>query len=112
MRTGLPVNILGANKLTAKALAKLDEDNNTFNGNNGARSVAAESIISTLSSLSIRPKNETPEDRRERKKLLKEYRKERRLEKKINRLAFKEEAKRQAKITLNNRNNIQGNKLV
>lgn len=109
MRTGLPVDVLGANKLTAKALAKFDQD---FIENNGPKSVTAESIISTLSTLSIRPKNESPQERRERKKLLKEYRKERRIEKKINTMAFKEEAKRQAKITINNRNNVQGNKLI
>lgn len=109
MRTGLPVNVLGANQLTAKALARLDED---FVENRGPRSVAADSIISTLSTLSIRPKNESPEERRERKRLLKEYKRERRLEKKINTQAFKQEAKRQAKIAVNNRNNVQGNKIV
>lgn len=111
MRTGMPIDILGSSKLTAKALAKLNGDND-FAGNTGPKSVAAESIISTLSSLSIRPKDESPQERRERKKLLKEYRKERRLEKKINTQAFKEEAKRQEKIAINNRNNLQGNKIV
>ncbi|KAG5888350.1 hypothetical protein JTB14_014579 [Gonioctena quinquepunctata] len=43
----------------------------------------------------MRPKDESPEERKERKNLLKEYRKERRLEKKMNTVAFKEEAKRQ-----------------
>lgn len=111
MRTGMPVNVLGANKLTAKALAQFDEDS-SFVDNRGPRSVAAESIISTLSTLSIRPKDESPQDRRERKRRLKEYMRERRLEKKINAQAFKEEAKRQAKIAINNRNNVQGNRLI
>lgn len=107
------MNVLGSNRLTAKALAKLNEENDFIdNRNNGARSVAAESIISNLSALSIRPKDESPQERKERKKLLKEYRRERRLEKKINSQAFKEEAKRQAKIAINNRNNVQGNKIV
>lgn len=110
-RTGIPLNVLGANKLTAKALARLNEDS-CFVEDKGPKSVAAESIISTLSSLSIRQKDESPQERRDRKKLLKEYRRERRLEKKINTQAFKEEAKRQAKITINNRNNVQGNKIV
>lgn len=35
----------------------------------------AETMRSTLSTLSIRSKNETPEERRQRKKALKEYRK-------------------------------------
>lgn len=106
----MPVSVLNSSKLTAKALAKFNEDNKTLN--NGPKSVAAESIISTLSTLSIRPKDESPEERRERKKLLREYRRERRLEKKINSQAFKEEAKRQAKIAINNRNNVQGSKIV
>lgn len=71
-----------------------------------------QSVISQLSTLSIRPKNEAPEDRKERKKALKDYRKERRLEKKLNSEAFKEEAKRQVKIVINNRNNVQGNKIL
>lgn len=104
------MDVLGSNKLTAKALAKLDVDNSF--SNRGPKSIAAESVISTLSTLSIRAKDESPEERRERKKLLKEYRKERRLEKKLNTQAFKEEATRQAKIAINNRSNVQGNKLV
>lgn len=111
MRTGMPLDVLGTNKLTAKALARLDEENDYID-NKGPKSVATESVISRLSSLSIRPKNENPQERRERKRLLKEYKRERRLEKKLNTQAFKEEAKRQAKIAINNRNNVQGNKLV
>lgn len=110
MKTGMPVNILGSNKLTAKALAQLDEANN-FLDKRGPKSIGGKSVISQLSTLSIRPKNESPEERRDRKRLLKEYRKERRLEKKANTEAFKEEAKRQVKITIN-RNNVQGNKIV
>ncbi|KAJ8931609.1 hypothetical protein NQ314_015471, partial [Rhamnusium bicolor] len=45
------------------------------------------------------------------KKQIKEYRRERRIEKKMNAEAFKDEAKRQVKISINNRNNIQGNKI-
>lgn len=76
------------------------------------KSVGKQSIISQLSTLSIRPKDESPEERRTRKRLLKEYRKERRIEKKMNSEAFKEEAKKQIKIAINNRNNIQGNKIL
>lgn len=68
--------------------------------------------MSVLSVLSLRPKDETPEDKRERKRLLKEYRNERRIERKANTLAFKEEKKRQQQININNKNNIQGNRIL
>lgn len=60
----------GNEKLTPKALAKLDAEQG------GAPQAAgrAETVISTLSTLSIRPKDETPEERKERKRLVKEYR--------------------------------------
>nr|CAD7429403.1 unnamed protein product [Timema monikensis] len=105
-KTGVPLDVWDSgntSKLTAKALAKFDASNvvdpNSHDG--------AESVISMLSTLSIRLKDETPEQRRERKKALKEYRKERRLERKANTLAFKEEKKRQEKIALNNKVNLQ-----
>ncbi|CAH1977533.1 unnamed protein product [Acanthoscelides obtectus] len=110
-RTGIPKNVLGANKLTAQALNKLNEENGGYRSTD-AKSHGGQSIISQLSELSIRPKDETPEERRDRKKQLKEYRKERRVEKKANSLAFKEEAKRQSKIVINNKNNVQGNRIL
>ncbi|CAG9764118.1 unnamed protein product [Ceutorhynchus assimilis] len=110
-RTGIPKNILDANKLTTKALNQFNEENDEMT-NAGPKSYSGQSVISQLSTLSIRPKDETPEDRRERKKALKDYRKERRLEKKINSVAFKDEAKRQVKIAINNRNNVQGNRIL
>lgn len=110
-KTGLPKNILGANKLTTKALNELNAQNGVFQGT-GSKSVAGQSIISQLSHLSIRPKNEQPKERRDRKKALKEYKRERRLEKKLNTKAFKEEAQKQAKIAINNRNNVQGNRIL
>lgn len=85
---------------------------NTELGNNGTKSVEGQSVISQLSQLSIRPKDESAQERRDRKKLLKEYRRERRLEKKLNSLAFKEEKERQIKININDRNNVQGNKIL
>lgn len=109
MKTGMPVNVLNSNKLTAKALESLNQENLM---NKGPRSTCAESVISAVSTLSIRPKDESSTERRERKKLLREYRRERRLEKKANSQAFKEEAKRQAKTVMNNRNNVQGNKIL
>lgn len=109
-KQGIPVNVLGANKLTSKALSQLDEEYNAERGN--AKSIGANSIISTLSTLSIRPKDESADDRKERKRLLKEYRKERRVEKKTNTEAFKAESIRQAKVAINNKKNVQGNKLL
>lgn len=110
-KTGIPKNILDLNKLTNKAIKKLNEENPGFLSND-CKSVGNQSIISQLSALSIRPKHELPEERKLRKQLLKEYRKERRIEKKINTEAFKEEAKRQIKISINNKNNVQGNKIL
>ncbi|KAL4705462.1 hypothetical protein ACJJTC_007034 [Scirpophaga incertulas] len=113
-KTGMPKGALGKdNKLTANALAKLNALYNTTDsdGNEDAET-NVESVMSTLSVLSIRPKDEAPEEKKERKRLLKEYRKERRIEKKANKEAFKEEKKRQEKIMLNNKNNIQGNKIL
>ncbi|KAF7267305.1 hypothetical protein GWI33_019455 [Rhynchophorus ferrugineus] len=110
-KTGVPKDVLGANKLTTRALNQLNAQNG-ISDDPGTRSFTGQSVISQLSALSIRPKDETSEDRRERKKALKDYRKERRLEKKMNSDAFKEEAKRQVKIAINNRNNVQGNKIL
>lgn len=112
-KTGLPVNTLrgGDNdKLTAKALAKLD--NGEVGPSGGPKSLCAKSVMSTLSVLSIRPKDETPEEKKERKRLLKEYRLERRIEKKGNAEAFKEEKKRQTHIKINNQNNLQGKRIL
>lgn len=88
-KTGLPENVLGSEggKLTMKSLAKLEQGESAKSS--GPKSLCDGSVISTLSVLSIRPKDETPEERRERKKLLKEYRAERRIERKANTMAFK-----------------------
>lgn len=104
-KTGIPLNILDHNKLTKKALDQFNEVHQ------GCQTEGPKSVISQLSYLSIRPKDETPEGRRERKRLLKAYKKERREEKKANSLAFKEEAKKQVKIMINQQNNVQGNKI-
>lgn len=111
-RTGIPKNVLdgSSGKLTAKTLAQFDQENENSKPR-GAQSIA-ETMKSTLSTLSVRPRGETSEERKERKKALKEYRKERRIERKINTEAFKEEKKRQEKILLNNRQNIQGNRIL
>ncbi|XP_028168396.1 protein LTV1 homolog, partial [Ostrinia furnacalis] len=113
VKTGMPKDVLGNdNKLTIKSLAKFNAQNeDTDSASDDDGRTHAESVLSTLSVLSIRPKDESAEEKKERKRLLKEYRKERRIEKKANKEAFKEEKKRQEKIMMNNRNNIQGNKI-
>lgn len=112
-KTGLPLDVFrgeGGGKLTAKTLAKLNDG--AAIESTGPKSLCHESVLSTLSILSIRPKDETSDEKKERKKLLREYRGERRAERKANVEAFKDEKKRQVKIQLNNRNNIQGKKIV
>lgn len=78
----------------------------------GPKSLCDQSVLSTLSVLSIRPKDESLNEKRQRKKLLKDYRGERRIEKKANQDAFKEEKKRQTHICLNKQNNVQGNRIL
>ncbi|CAL7934675.1 unnamed protein product [Xylocopa violacea] len=111
-RTGIPKNVLDGTteKLTAKTLAQFDQENERCKSKD-SQSVA-DTVKSTLSILSIRPKDETSDERKQRKQALKEYRKERRIERKANSEAFKEEKKRQEKIVLNNRQNVQGNKIL
>lgn len=92
----MPMNILGKPKLTAEALSRLD---------NYEKESGPKSVISCLSELSIRPKNESPEEKRIRKQNLKNYRRDRRQEKKANSLAFKDEKSRQEKVLLNFKNN-------
>lgn len=109
--TGIPINTLGNNKsqLTIRSLAQFDAENNANDLKAaGGKSIAAESCISRLTALSMRSKNESKEEKHERKQALKDYRRERRLEKKANMLAFKDEKKRQEKIMLNLKQNIQG----
>ncbi|XP_063542601.1 protein LTV1 homolog isoform X2 [Cydia strobilella] len=110
-KTGIPKDVFGDNKLTMKSLAKFNALQDTGDDDDDAET-NAETVLSTLSVLSLRPKDEAPEERKERKRLLKEYRKERRVEKKANKEAFKEEKKRQEKVMLNNKNNVQGNRIL
>ncbi|KAH8367130.1 hypothetical protein KR084_001920, partial [Drosophila pseudotakahashii] len=111
-KTGLPTNVLrnGVDgQLTAKALANLADESPAATG---PKSLCAKSVLSTLSVLSIRPKDETAEEKKERKRLLKDYRYERRIEKKANSEAFKEEKKRQTHVKINQRTNQQGASIV
>jgi len=69
-KTGIPLDVLGKPGLTKKFLEQLDsQDVGKAKG-----SFETQSIMSTLSTISIRPKDETPEQRKERKQLVKEYR--------------------------------------
>lgn len=78
----------------------------------GPKSLCGQSMLSALSVLSIRPKDESNEEKRQRKRLVKEFRNERRIERKANQDAFKEEKKRQVQISMNNKNNVQGNRIL
>lgn len=113
-KTGIPLDTLeggDTSTLTASKLAKLNAGGGLAGQSGAPKSLCAQSVISTLSVLSLRPKDETPEERNERKKMLKEYRAERRFEKKANTVAFKEEGKKQVKININ-RNNNRGTTIV
>lgn len=114
-KTGLPTNVLRggeSGQLTAKALSRLEDGTIDAGAGGGPKSLCAKSVMSTLSVLSIRPKDETPEEKQERKRLLKEYRKERRIERKANAEAFKEEKKRQTHVKINQRTNQMGKQIV
>lgn len=52
--------------------------------------------------MSIRNRHETSEEKKSRKNAVKELKRERRIEKKANKLAFKEEKTRQEKFTAKN----------
>lgn len=66
-----------------------------------AQSIAS-SRATIISKLSVRPNNETPEERRARKKALKEYRQARRQERKQNQNIFKSEHSHLVKQQINN----------
>ncbi|KAK3858881.1 hypothetical protein Pcinc_034959 [Petrolisthes cinctipes] len=99
-RTGIPIeHRVGG--LTKRNLAHHDSAPNNKDDN----TLDTQTLITSMSAISIRPPGETSEERRCRKKALKELRRERRIEKKLNRSAFKDEKKRQEKIMLNNKYN-------
>jgi len=104
-KTGIPKGVLGRG-LTAGALKQLDQLSDDELEEDDVMS-----IKSKISELSVRPKHETSDEKRERKSQLKHARKERREEKKANTEAFKMEKKMQEKIMMNNKNNLQGIKI-
>lgn len=103
-KTGMPKDILGKG-LTASALKELD----LANGHgDDEREFETETLASRVSQLSIRPQHETLEEKRERKAAVKDLRRERRVEKKVNKVAFREEQARQVKAASSNRGNAKG----
>ncbi|XP_017726249.1 PREDICTED: protein LTV1 homolog [Rhinopithecus bieti] len=95
-KTGIPLNVLPKQGLTAKQAERIQ----MING-------------SDLPKVSTQPrsKNESKEHKRARKQAIKEERKERRVEKKANKLAFKLEKRRQEKELQNLKKNVEGLKL-
>lgn len=80
----------------------LDNDDSDQRSRSEISRSAASTRATVLSKLSIRPKDEAPEDRKARKQALKAYRQERRKERKQNQQIFKTE---QANIIKQQRNN-------
>jgi len=103
-KSGVPKDVLGRG-LTAAALKQLDLENDQGCEDD------MKSVRSRMSTVSIRPKHETVEEKKARKSELKNLRKERREEKKANTQAFKSEKIRQEKVNLNLKNNLQGIKI-
>ncbi|XP_073978938.1 LTV1 ribosome biogenesis factor [Rhodnius prolixus] len=100
-KTGIPIT---KEKLTATALAKLDGRSTEGSKN---KATGPGSLASAVSYLSIRPKGETPRDRLARKTAFKQHKKERRVERKLNTEAFKEEKKRLEKMMAHNKSKFQ-----
>lgn len=100
----IKINSMGVavnkNKLTASALAKLD-------GSKGNKATGPGSIASAISLLSIRSKNETPGEKKSRKKAFREHKRERRVERKLNTEAFKEEKRKVEKMMAKNKSRFQ-----
>lgn len=114
-KTGLPMGVLNNDnmQLTTKTLAMLAKNSNENHSDGLApKPLCAKTLASTLSVLSIRPKDETVEEKRERKRLVKDYRNERRIERKANASAFKNEKKRQIAVKLNQKLNQQGTRII
>ncbi|TNN60476.1 Protein LTV1 [Liparis tanakae] len=95
-KTGIPLGVLPPKGLTAKQVERMTMIND---------------LDLPRASTQHRNKEESPEERKARKQAIKGERKERRVEKKANTMAFKEEKVRQEKQMVNLRINIQGMKL-
>ncbi|RWS16900.1 protein LTV1-like protein [Dinothrombium tinctorium] len=106
-KTGIPVGVFDKAVLSKKNLKQFESEQKRDDLDD-CRSLRS----SIISEMSVRPKNETPEERKARKEALKEYKRERREEKKANKTAFKLESQRQNKEVLNLRNRLKAVKLV
>lgn len=85
-------------KLSTRALKRLDKMNDKLSEEGSDCEMEEDDVQSVMTTVStIRPKGETPEERRLRKSAVKEAQRVRREEKKINKLAFAEEAQRLTK---------------
>jgi protein LTV1 len=111
-KTGVPCGVLDKPGLTSRKLKELDQMNLDMDTNPEMDTQSSMSRTSRLSELSIRNRDETPEEKKARKAQLKEYRRERRVERKANQFAFKLEDKRQEKEIINLQNNLRGVKLL
>ncbi|XP_019645219.1 PREDICTED: protein LTV1 homolog [Branchiostoma belcheri] len=103
-KSGIPIGVLGSKGLTKK---QLEEQDRLEEG----ESSEEEEMEITIRSAPARKKGETAEEKKLRKQAVKAERRERRIEKKANKLAFKEEASRQEKIVMNQKN-LKGIKLA
>ncbi|XP_022646770.1 protein LTV1 homolog isoform X2 [Varroa destructor] len=91
--------------LTKQALKKLDGD--FVKADDYAKFICSRARAVGV----LRAKNESPKERKARKQQVKEFRRERRIEKKINTLSFKTEEYRQKEQECNARKNLRGLKL-
>jgi protein LTV1 len=105
-KTGIPVHT-NRTGLTACNLKRLDAEMPA----DQQQTVAAAASIA-MSQLSIRPKDESAEEKRTRKSQVKELRRERRQEKKANRQAFRQEDKRLNLQSFNVSKNLSAIRLV
>lgn len=94
-KTGLPLGVLPECGPTNKQIESMDY----------------EGLTRLRTAPTFRQENETSEERKSRKKAIKEERKERRMEKKANTAAFKDEVKKQKKNLNDLQQNIQGIKI-
>lgn len=108
-KMGLPMGPGASFKQLKKAQQTMDKNNNKTEAgsetdslnNSGDNMSQMTSLTVLLSEASVRNKNETPAERKQRKQLVKELRKARREERKNTRMAFREEGIKQAKAEIN-----------
>lgn len=116
-KTGIPKDVFGKG-LTSVALKQLNRENeklrrDCINSDTSSEDdVETMTLASRVSQLSFRSKHETTEEKKARKLAVKDLRRERRVERKANRDAFKEEKTMQEKHAINNRLTSQAIKLL